>query len=116
MGLNVALFNALAPEYENLDVAGAARRDILSTSAEVEIDEYTFGARYDTALALLTAHYMKQNEHGGYAGFQTGETVGDISQSFQSDNGPGVADLGSTIYGEQFLRLRKQLVKTPLIY
>jgi hypothetical protein len=111
--MNVSLFNAIAPEYASLGTDEAARRDLIALSAAGEIDAETFGTRYDTALCLLTAHYLKQSEQRGTGGFQTGETVGDLSRSFEKDDFSGT-DLGSTSYGEQFLRLRKQLVKSPL--
>lgn len=113
MALSLTIFNALAPEFSDLDTAGQTRRDILAGVAASQISASIFGTNYDAALALLTAHYLKKNPAvGGSAGFKTGEKVGDISISYENSSKSG-SDLSTTSYGEQFIRLRKQSVMTP---
>jgi len=114
MGLNVALFNALAPEFASLSPGDSAKRDLLATLAAGQADAITFGANYDAAIALLTAHFMKRFPTVGATapGFMTSEKVGDLSQARELVMKTG-SGYETTAYGEMFLQLRKQLVKSP---
>lgn len=79
-----------------------------------------FGANYHQALALLTAHRLKMAGYGDNTGGSIGNAMlvtsyseGDVSVSFaasQSTNLLADAELALTIYGLQFLTLRRSCI------
>ena len=115
MALDLTVFVAVAPEYATLSVGEQSRRDTLATVAETEISESIFGSKYDLAIALLTAHWMKQGDMGGAGGLLTQEKVGDLSRTYQQPS-LEATDLDSTSYGTQFKRIRRQVLVIPNVY
>ena len=115
MSLDTSVFAAVAPEYSSLDAAGIVRRDVCATVAESEISEAIFLTRYDLAVALLTAHYMKVGDHSGAGGAITMEKVGDLQRQYEPA-GLNSTNLDSTAYGKQFKRIRSQVVITANVY
>lgn len=91
--------------------------------AEPLISRKKYGKVYQQALAYLTAHKMKLGGLGKQIGTGTiGDTIGlssvsegETSVSFsnsQSSNTSSDAEYGLTVYGMQFLQLRKKHVMT----
>lgn len=111
MSLNVSIFEAIAPEFAGL--ANTNQRDLLATYAEVQVSESIWGSRYAYAVALLTAHMMSLYQSGAIAGSVQSEKVGDVQRNYavpaQDDN-----SFKSTKFGLEFIRLRKQIISSPL--
>lgn len=91
--------------------------------ADPQISKKRYGKLYPQALAYLTAHKMKMSGFGKSMGIGSiGDTVGlssvsegETSVSFsnsQSGNTATDSEFGLTIYGMQYLQLRKRCVVT----
>ena len=91
--------------------------------AEPLISKRRFGKKYDLALAYLSAHKMKMSGLGAKIGSGTiGDTIGlssvsegETSVSFsnnQAGNTSADAEYGLTVYGMQFLQLRRSCIIT----
>lgn len=91
--------------------------------AEPLISKRRFGKKYEQALAYLAAHKMKMNGLGSKIGKGTiGDTIGlssvsegETSVSFsnnQAGNTTADAEYGLTVYGMQFLQLRRSCIIT----
>ncbi len=81
----------------------------LLTIAEGQTGE-AYGANRNTAVALLTLHWLALQERGrgGAAGQITSETEGDLSRSYAATAASGSdAGLSSTSWGLELKRLRK---------
>jgi len=108
----------VAPEYASKT---KTELDMFASEAEKEISINAFGKFYDRAVALITAHLIAMSERhkkmGGNAatGQLTGTKVGDLSRQFSkssdSTNKNGSYDL--TIYGVEYLRIRKKILMGP---
>lgn len=118
--LNYELFRkVVAPEFASMSDADL---DLFATEAECEVAKSKWGCRYDRAVALITAHLIamsKRSENmGGSAA--TGELkkvkVGDLEREFQasSSNGSEGSSYGLSVYGKEFLRIRRQIIKGPV--
>jgi hypothetical protein len=99
---------AIAPELAS--VALATQTAILG-AVEVQLAAGQWGTRYDLACTYLAAHLGAVSLAGaqGAAGPVTSESVGSVSRSYAA---PVVAssNAGSTAYGREYERLKKQLV------
>ena len=93
--------------------------------AEPLISKKRFGKLYQQALAYLSAHKMKMSGLGksiGAGGGTIGDTIGlssvsegETSVSFsnnQSGNTDTDSEFGLTVYGMQYLQLRKRCIIT----
>lgn len=95
--------------------------ELFVSLSESLISERKFGKLYQQALALLVAHKMKMAGLGSTVGVgKIGDTIGlssvsegETSVSFsnsQSGNLDTNAEYGLTVYGMQFLSLKKRCV------
>lgn len=93
--------------------------------AEPLVSKKRFGKLYQQALAYLAGHKMKMAGHGKTIGIGTiGDTIGlssvsegETSVSFtnnQTGNTSVDAEYGLTVYGMQFLQLRRSCI-VPII-
>ena len=123
--LNYDLFRkVVAPEYAS---KADAELDLFATEAECEVSETKWGCKYDRAVALITAHLIAMSERAKNSGTGSSGTgqltkvkVGQLERTFdagENSQGQGSSGKGSyslTIYGKEFLRIRKQLLKGPV--
>lgn len=117
MALNYELFKkVVAPEYAN---KSNAELDMFAVEAEIEVTEKVWLTRYPRAVALLTAHLIAMSERnktmGGNAatGSLKKTKVGDLEREFASKDSGNDGSYSLTIYGVEFLRLRKQVLMGP---
>ena len=107
---------------EFADVEDSTVKAFLSL-AEPLISRKKYGKLYPQALACLAAHKMKMSGLGKSIGIGTiGDTIGlssvsegETSVSFsnnQSGNADTAAEFGLTVYGMQYLQLRKRRIIT----
>lgn len=119
--LNYELFRkVIAPEYAKKT---DAELDLFATEAECEVSEKKWGCKYDRAVGLITAHLIAMSERAKNSGTGSSGTgqltkvkVGQLERTFDAGAGTG-SDDGSynlTIYGKEFIRIRKQLLKGPI--
>lgn len=105
---------------EFAEVADVVIRTFISL-AEPLISKKRFGKLYQQALAYLAAHKMKMSGFGKSVGAGTiGDTIGlssvsegETSVSFsnnQAGNTVTDAEFGLTVYGMQYLQLRKRCI------
>ena len=116
MSLNVPIFEAIAPEFAGL--TSTTQRDTLAGLAQNQVSSDIWGKHYDHAVALLTAHMMKIASKNGSSGAVQTEKVGDVSVSYNTAALAFVTkgdELQATSYGQEFKRLRKQILRTPVI-
>lgn len=117
---------AIAPEFRTTLSGQDAGSEIaaLVGVARSYVPEGRWGAeKGKVALALLTAHLMKELGFGAegvnHNGMVTSERVGDLSRSYavSSISGTSVLDqlFMTTQYGRQFIMLRRTLPSTPLV-
>ena len=99
---------AIAPELASVPLA--TQTAILS-AVEAQLAPSQWGARYDLACTYLAAHLGSASIAGGQgaAGPVTSETVGSVSRSYAAPAAT-TANTGSTSYGREYERLKKQLV------
>ncbi|GAM06331.1 DUF4054 domain-containing protein [Novosphingobium sp. MBES04] len=118
--LTLAAFQAKYPAFTTLTELAY---DAWATEAEAEIGS-NFGAYQQRATELLTAHYIAVQGIGmgtgagtlaasGATSFKSGTFSATISDSVASRRAKG--DLGSTIWGEQLIALRRRLFGGPLL-
>lgn len=94
--------------------------ELFAAEAELEVSESYFGKFYPRVVCLITAHLMKVSEISQSSNGSTGELkkikVGDLEREYAVNSGMEMSKdtLGLTLYGKEYLRLRKKLVKTPL--
>jgi len=122
MALNYELFRVVvAPEYASKT---DAILDLFAAEAECEIALAKWGKKYDRAVALITAHLIAMSERAKNSGTGTAGTgvvrkvkVGQLEREFDNGNGSEGSNEGSydlTIYGKEFVRLKKQLLIGPI--
>jgi hypothetical protein len=121
---NIDLFKkVVAPEFEpreDLEIK------LFADEAYLELSESVWGKRHPRAWCLITAHMMKLAEKtkadGGDS--STGSVnelkrvkVGDLEREYAVPGKSNTNDAdtyGLTLYGKEFLRLRKQVLMTPM--
>lgn len=119
--LNYELFRkVVAPEYADKT---DAELDLFANEAECEVSESKWGCKYDRAVALITAHLIAMSERAKNSGTGSSGTgqltkvkVGQLERTFDAGSDVEKKD-GSynlTIYGKEFIRIRKQLLKGPI--
>lgn len=114
------IIRLIAPEFGNL-----SEEDISSWIELVkpQISKNKFGALYNQALAYLACHKMKMAGMGENAAGEMGSIANGFSISSISDGGTSIsfasagmnnlttdAEYGLTVYGTQYLQLRKQCI------
>lgn len=101
----------IAPEYAIEDSSKLGR--FIGYAAE-DVNREFFGTRADRATAYLAAHMLARSAaSSSAAGAVTSEKVGDVSVSYAVNSAAGAADLATTSYGSEFVRLRKACYKGP---
>jgi hypothetical protein len=115
MTVNKAYLIIRYPEFATTD---ATRIDTLAADAALEMSVSKWGSKYDRGLAALVAHMIKVADQAasGAAGPVTSEKIGDLSRSYGQVGGTtGDELLMTTAYGQEYLRLRRQLVAGPRV-
>lgn len=96
---------------------------IFISLAEPLVSKKRFGKMYQQALAYLAAHKMKMSGFGKTIGIGTiGDTIGlssvsegETSVSFSNNQAANIttdSEFGLTVYGMQYLQLRKRCIVT----
>lgn len=116
---NFVLFKkVIAPEFED---STEAVIQCFADEAYLELSEQVWGKRHPRAWGLITAHLMAiadRSKAGGNAG--TGQIkkvkVGQLEREFDVGSSKDSSDsFNLTVYGKEFLRLRKQVLIGPVI-
>lgn len=108
----------IAPELAGVSDARVTR---FINRAKLSVNEDVFGDTYDLAVTYLAAHMLAVSPEtsGGGAVSQivTSEKVGDLSRTYQESNSSIVepTSLSRTRYGDEFLRLRRACVISPVV-
>lgn len=119
--LNYDLFRkVVAPEFSDVNTYPNSTLDLFAAEAECEVSATAWGCRYDRAVALITAHLIsmsKKSSEGGSGG--TGQIkkvkVGQLEREYDVGSGSDSSNsYNLTVYGKEFLRLRKQILKGPI--
>ena len=111
MSITLSFLGYVAPEYVSLD---AARFAILLPIAEEFIDDTLWGDKADYGVAMILAHMVKVSERNGKGGAVSSEKIGNYAVTY-ADNLQHDSELGSTSYGQEYLRVRKSLPITPFV-
>lgn len=109
----------VAIEYQDMDDEDL---ELFYNEAILEVDQTRFGRFYPRSVALMMAHLIALTNKAKTIGMnnQSGQikkvTVGDLSREYAvaETSNFGDGDLASTIYGAEFLRLRKRILFTPV--
>lgn len=108
----------IAPEFSGISINRIQR---FIDRARLSVNKDIFGNVYELAVAYLAAHMLavsiEPSLGGGSIGLVvTQEKVGDLSRSY-ADTAAIAADptLSRTRFGEEFLRLRRQCVISPVV-
>lgn len=114
---------ALFPEFSAVsDVRMQALIDI----ANLSVNQKVWGSSYAPGIAYLVAHLLKRSGtatgvSGGssQAGTVSSEKVGELQRSYAAPNLSGSSGedalLSTTSYGIEYLRLRRQILITPMV-
>lgn len=117
MSFNYSTFRTVvAPEFSSMSDA-----EILDFAnvAKCQVSVKCFGCRYDYAWGLMTAHLIKVSKLGNNSSGAVGELkrtkVGQLEREYATDGTNASKDsFNLTKYGKEFVRLRKQNVKSPV--
>lgn len=118
MALNIAIFNALAPEFASYDPSALS---IVADIAATLVNQSVWGSKYDAGVAYMTAHMLKmakvEEAASSGAGPVTMEKVGDRQVQYGSNSSAtgSEAELKQTRYGAMFLQMRRTLQVSPFI-
>ena len=96
------VLKCIAPEFDNVDSGVIA---CLISIAENQLDQATFEADYEAAVAYLVAHMLTIGK-GTDAGIVTQKRVGDLMIMFATPVAISDGVLGATNYGREFVRIR----------
>ena len=94
--------------------------------ASLSVNPRVWREKTDLGIIYLTAHMLSLAPSaatiasgGPNAGIVKSEKVGDLSRTFAvgnpSANSSTAAELSATIYGQTFVRLRNELVRSPVV-
>lgn len=113
MTIDAAYVKMIGPEFENVS---DTRIDFFITIAALSVDADVFGDFTDPAHGYLTAHLLTISSRNGASGQVKREKVGDLEVEY-ADEGKsiGLAELNATGYGREYLRIRKSVVRTPVL-
>lgn len=82
--------------------------------ATSQVNPNVFAEKTDSAVRVLTAHYLDLAGRGGAAGPVTSERVGGLSRSYGTVSAEA-SELASTSYGSIFLSILRTLPVTPRV-
>jgi len=107
----------VAPEFKN---KSETKLQPFVDEAELEVSLKKWGKFHPRAWALMTAHLQKMfdisntgQSSGGNAQLEKVK-VGDLEREFAVSDDKNADTLALTIYGKEFKRLRKKILKGPL--
>lgn len=85
--------------------------------AVLSINTAVWLGKSELGVAYLTAHLLTLINRGGngQAGPLTQESVGDLSRSYGQVTIPNANEYSLTVYGVEYLRLRKSLIISPMV-
>lgn len=123
MSVSSGDITAFASEFSAVP---GATVDLYINLAKLSVNPRIWKDKADFGTILLTCHMLKLKKANdaasasGAVGTVTSEKVGDLARSYGGFGGgsgadPSEASLGQTSYGQEFLRLRRSLVITPLV-
>lgn len=92
----------IAPEMADID---SAQRTAMADLAALSVGA-VFGNQQELATAYLTAHMLTVSQRAGNGGAVKSLKEGDLNITY-GDNAAGGDSLGSTSYGQEFIRIRK---------
>lgn len=111
MAVTATDIKALGSEFEALE---DSKIDLFLEIASKEISEPAWPTgSFDSALKLLTAHYLSMAARQGSSGPLTSVKVGDVSVSY--GNPQNKEKLSLTSWGQLFLQLRDANICAPLV-
>lgn len=114
---------ALFPEFSSVS---DQRIENFIEIAKLSVAEKVWGSSFGTGVSYLTAHLLKRAGVGGGVqggssnpGVVSSEKVGELQRSYALPNFSGGsaedALLATTSYGMEYLRLRRQILVTPMV-
>ena len=114
---------SLFPEFS---AVSDQRIDNFVEIAKLSVAEKVWGSSFGTGVSYLTAHLLKRAGVGGGVqggtsnpGTVSSEKVGELQRSYALPNfsGGSAEDglLSTTSYGIEYLRLRRQVLVTPMV-
>lgn len=122
MEANAATIKALFPEFSSVS---DLRIEKFVEVAKLSVNEKSWKESYGVGVSYLTAHLLKRAGSGGgvqggssNAGVIASEKVGELQRTYAQPNVSGSGNdaiLATTSYGVEYLRLRRQLLITPMV-
>lgn len=122
MEATAANIKSLFPEFS---VVSETRMESFIEMAKLSLSEKAWGSSYGAGVSYLTAHLLKRSGPGGgvqggtSSAFVSSERVGELQRSYAFPNFQGSsaedAILATTSYGIEYLRLRRQVLTTPMV-
>jgi hypothetical protein len=106
-----SLFPALASNSD-------ARVSLFLGIASESVSSSVWGGLADPATAYLAAHMIAMADKAGASGAAgpvTSSRVGDLARSYADLSSSLDAELASTAYGVEYLRMRRQILVTPMV-
>lgn len=109
MSFSFTDFQARFPELATVDESfyNEAKK-----SAQLSVQTLVWLDKTDEGVKLMTAHIIALSSRGGNAGAVTSEKVGDLERSYGK---VGEGSLQSTSYGQEFDRVMRSLIVSPMI-
>lgn len=122
MAVDVAGFRVRFPEFASTVTYPDARVQVMLDDAALQINRGLWGIKADLGTYYLAAHGLAFDTSVGSGisafGQVTQESVGQISRSYGSNSAvvsAGDTDLAMTKYGMLYLRLKRQILATPVV-
>lgn len=122
MEANASTVKSLFPEFS---AVSDARIENFIEVAKLSVSEKSWKESYGVGVSYLTAHLLKRAGSGGgvqggssNAGVIASEKVGELQRTYAQTNVSSSAEdsiLATTSYGVEYLRLRRQLLITPMV-
>lgn len=119
MAINASDITDRFPEFAGV---GTSLINLMIEDATLSIERNVWGDKADLATIYLVAHLLavagQGTGVGSAGGAVTKKKVGDLEKTFATPSSKVAVvdgDLGSTVYGRLFLRLRREIVKSPLV-
>lgn len=119
MSVSPADVKDIAPEFAGIADVRVAR---FIDRAKLSVNSDIFGRVYDLAVTYLAAHMISISNDPSSGGSSisqivTSEKVGDLSRTYQESDSSTTnpSSLSRTRYGDEFLRLRRQCVLSPVV-
>jgi hypothetical protein len=112
MATILEILKDLAPEFANEDQA-LLERFIDYATPSVSSKRFKPEVIYQQAVALYAAHLLTLRARGGKSGPVSSIREGDLSISYEALQGQDNTELYQTVYGAQFVQLRRQNIMSP---